>query len=637
MKLMQSVFSCFFLITHLTSVGNIDSLKLALVDLGEAERAPTLHQIGTKYLKKGYPDSSLMYLETAVDLAEKYGQLDVAAECKNNLGVAHHSLGNYAEAIIMYKSAIELHEQLGTDSLSKQSKLNLGLSYKKVGAFDEAIKHYEVVIRYCEETNDPKLLATVANALGNIHRGLENFERSLEYHDRALKIRLEHQDSLKAASSLHNAALSLKELGRLDEAKEMLWLASRMKRAHGASPKTKANTLAQLGEIYLEESALDSAKYYLNSSLLMRIEAGDKEGISSSYRHLGKLAVLQGDFIHAKTLFDTAFVLARQINAVAILLDISKHQKQLAQHTNSIEIALAWSDSVLFYNNEVIGSENQNAVAAFEVRYDLLKSELALSEQTQQNLLLTIENNELSIWIYSLTLILLIVIVLPIAAAYVLRKIRKQNAVLEATNREIETLHHELQHRTKNYFQMLRGIFTIHIRTSEDKALTAILRDYRARIDAMSDVHNHLSSASAKDVKLDQYLDDTVGNLKQAFHFDQLGFDLQSKFDPLTMHYDQAMKLGLIVNELITNAVKYGLPTATNPKLTVEARIVDKTNLELRVQDNGEGGEESEANTLAQGTSLGTSLVAMLAQNLGATISTKTESGYQTVLRMPCQ
>jgi two-component sensor histidine kinase len=172
----------------------------------------------------------------------------------------------------------------------------------------------------------------------------------------------------------------------------------------------------------------------------------------------------------------------------------------------------------------------------------------------------------------------------------------------------------EIDHRTKNNFQLAVGLLEIQGRNSEDEALRSALNRAAARLQAIGAAYRNLafSSADLNAIRLHDYLEDMCERLREGLLSPAILLNLEA--DPVTVPHEMAVRIGLVVNELVTNAAKHAFPDGVG---VITITLADKENvLELSVSDDGKG---LPAGKVADG--LGTRLITMLTRQLGAKAS----------------
>lgn len=161
-------------------------------------------------------------------------------------------------------------------------------------------------------------------------------------------------------------------------------------------------------------------------------------------------------------------------------------------------------------------------------------------------------------------------------------------AQITASLREKETLLKEIHHRVKNNLQIVSSMLNLRARSGVTPEMGTMLRECQDRIRSMSILHETLyRSDSLASVDLGKYLQGVVSTLRR-FHSTER-VELHCAMEPITGDADTAIPLGLIVNELATNAFKHAFPDGRSGRVTISLQHDRDGGLELNVRDDGAG------------------------------------------------
>jgi two-component sensor histidine kinase len=189
----------------------------------------------------------------------------------------------------------------------------------------------------------------------------------------------------------------------------------------------------------------------------------------------------------------------------------------------------------------------------------------------------------------------------------------RAEAELHETNARLEAMLREVNHRVANSLQLVSALVHLQAGVLTDPAAQAALADTKRRIEAIAQVHRRLyTGANVDAVAMDDYLGALVAELQQAWSTDTSPRTLLLDGEPIAMKTDRAVSLGVIVNELVSNACKY----AYAPGIPGEVRIRfgrDGDRFRLVVEDDGCG---IDPNTAPRGTGIGTRVIGAMAKSL---------------------
>jgi two-component sensor histidine kinase len=180
---------------------------------------------------------------------------------------------------------------------------------------------------------------------------------------------------------------------------------------------------------------------------------------------------------------------------------------------------------------------------------------------------------------------------------------------------EREVLLREVNHRVGNSLQIIASLLHLQANSSTQDDVKAALTNAMGRVAAVAQVHRRLyTSHDLKSVLLNQYLDALLEDLRRSAEGNRMS-RLTLKAEPIEIDPDRAVAIGIIVNELVMNAVKYAYPDGAGPihvDLTAQG-----DDLLLSIADNGVG---LNARTDPRSTGMGQRIVSAMAAKLEATV-----------------
>jgi two-component sensor histidine kinase len=157
--------------------------------------------------------------------------------------------------------------------------------------------------------------------------------------------------------------------------------------------------------------------------------------------------------------------------------------------------------------------------------------------------------------------------------------------------------------------------------------------DTQRRIDAIAQVHRNLyTSKDVHSVEMDDYLAALIAELESTWSTPAAPRKIELQSEALRLHADKAVSLGVIVNELVTNACKYAYEPDAPGVIRVDFAREGETHFQLSVEDEGRGMPSGEA---PRGTGLGTKLINAMARSLGSEVvyGLGTRGGVKASLR----
>ncbi|MBO9729696.1 MAG: sensor histidine kinase [Chitinophaga sp.] len=239
-------------------------------------------------------------------------------------------------------------------------------------------------------------------------------------------------------------------------------------------------------------------------------------------------------------------------------------------------------------------------------------------------------------WIMGVAILLLIIVGLLVNSSRVKqrtnrklqlqqREIEKKNTTLYQLVREKEWLVREIHHRVKNNFHIVQSLLGTQSGYLKNEEVVSALADSRHRIEAMSLVHQKLyQSESMSKINMVEYIHELVNYLKSSFSLRQ-SIQFRLEIDPVELDVSHSIPLGLILNEAITNAIKYAFPGNSAGVIRILFKQDGYHNVSLNIIDDGIGLPEDF--DIQNPPSMGIRLMRGLSDDIDAVFSMQTQTG----------
>lgn len=213
-----------------------------------------------------------------------------------------------------------------------------------------------------------------------------------------------------------------------------------------------------------------------------------------------------------------------------------------------------------------------------------------------------------------------------IGTASDITRLKEVEARLQSSLSEKEVLLREVHHRVKNNLSIVDSLLSMQARYVTDVEALKSLADSQRRIHIMALIHEQLyQSQDVSKVDFHEYLQSLVGNLYSSISLQPEQIELKLEIAPILLNIDTAISLGLIINELLTNAFKYAFPNNIGLIEVILYESIEDRNFHLIIRDNGVGiPKELDFKATA---SLGLRLVRILTQQLRANLDLSCENG----------
>jgi len=209
---------------------------------------------------------------------------------------------------------------------------------------------------------------------------------------------------------------------------------------------------------------------------------------------------------------------------------------------------------------------------------------------------------------------------------------RKAEDALRALLEEKVVLLREIHHRVKNNLQVISSLLSLQQQAAEHPVTKELLRETRGRVQSMARIHEKLYQArNVAEVDFGEYVRALVRELLQSYGVRHVRVDVVA--DDVRLHVDTAIPCGLIINELVTNALKHGFKGRREGTIKVELASQQSGMLNLRVADDGVGFADGVDYRTAR--TMGMVVVRSLVAQLNGTIELRTNPGTEFMIQFP--
>jgi two-component sensor histidine kinase len=217
------------------------------------------------------------------------------------------------------------------------------------------------------------------------------------------------------------------------------------------------------------------------------------------------------------------------------------------------------------------------------------------------------------------------------------RRARRQaEEQLKASLREKEVLLQEVHHRVKNNLQVISSILNLQSQYIKDEHALRLFKESQSRIRSISLVHEKLyRSKDLVRIDFSEYVQEIATNLFHLYGKDPAAISLKLDIHALSMHVNTAIPCGIIINELVSNALKYAFPGDRKGQIRIGLQELQDHQYILTVRDDGIGFPKDLE--FRRTETLGMQLVVTLIDQLGGMIHLNNGEGTTFTVRFPEQ
>jgi two-component sensor histidine kinase len=574
-------------------------------------------------------DSARFFLRKTDSLARYYNDDDALASVYGNLGLINIREGDFEIGAYYTNLAIALDEEMADTSSLVLHVSQKARIFRDKAQYSEAVGVYERALDLAILSKDSLRIGTVSNGLGNVLIELEDYSRALDYYAMAVLGWGSANRMANVAIAIHNQGDALRGLGRLDEALATYKKALKLKRELNRT-SSSAYTLTGLGRTYILLDSIQKAEEVLQEALEIRSKSSNKTSYAESLLIMSRVSLAKKQYQKAEAQLKEVEQIARDYNKADLLRDAFEDQRalykawgKLAQLAAVDEVYDIMTDSL--YREEKL--KVQEAQSAASLQREQQKTQIAEQNARLTSLELASASQKAQFRLILVVIALMGVLVI----AWQLMQIRKRNATLIALNARIKLITDNAFHSQKNALGLISALLRSKARQSQHEKELEVLRDVESKIEALGGVAKSLfqrriedNTAVAARVQLKPYLEELVEDTFSSVSRDA---DLDLSVDDIEVTSTEALNIGLIANEAITNFSKYAESAGADTLLIRVSREGEQ--LQLSFTDNGPGFPPGF--DFGSSSGFGMQMMANLVEDMEGTIEISREEGLTVI------
>lgn len=580
--------------------------------------AIALSNIARNQVQMGMMDNAeKLYLES-LDLMIKSGNEKDAADIWNRLGIMYFKSGKYQRAMDCLDSGIFIAQKYNMNSLLAYLYMNKANNLTELTRYDEALEFHLKSAELKEESGDEKGLLQSYNNIGNLYNKLDRAENAVQYYRRSIILADKARLKSSLALGYSNLAIALAKLHQTDSVGYYYELAITSFEQTGEKTGL-ARTLHNYGNFLLNQNEYQKSEKTLTKALEIRQEINAPFDLASTLHLLGKIQTIKKNYARAEQLLNDALRLIAPENGLREA-EILQSLADFYKTTGNYKDALFYKDRNAVLKDSILQESELLKIQQLQSEYEIAKKQVELNlekkEKELKNQTIKKKQNQM-LYLFAVLFLLMAVVVLFIIAYR--NKTKYANELLQRKV-QVETLLQEIHHRVKNNLQIVSGLLSLHSRQTEDELSRQIIDEGRTRLEAIGLIHQRLyNSNSFTKIEIRDYIENLSSLIADSFGHSTHKITTIVNLPNTYLDVDYAIPVGLIINELLTNAFKHAVPSEST-HLNIRIKLTDKGNnkIELVVEDNGSLPEK--VNDNSENPSFGLTLIHILAKQLGGNV-----------------
>ena len=375
--------------------------------------------------------------------------------------------------------------------------------------------------------------------------------------------------------------------------------------------------LSSLGDVYLKQGKYDKAILYFNNFLNTEDKAGDPYMIAQVKQKKANVLIEQKKYHEAIPLLDESMKVFVELNTIKEIKDGHLFYHRINKAMGNFETALTHLEKANQLRDTLFRQEKTKEVLKLEARYQNQTKEAEnirlQAQQAIKDTTIKSQRNYMMGGVLSLLLVSLL-------SFFLYRQKQKQtilNQSLSNQKDQISLLNRELNHRVKNNLAFMTSLLEMQGRRAENEETKQLLKESESRLKTLALVHTSLfKKEDSNFINLNEYLSQIVLHLQHYFELPDKKLKIVTNFIHHEVDAEDAMRLGLIVNELVTNSVKHAFGKIDDPQITITTSANEDGRIVLEYGDNGAGPSKISGDNSRGAESLGMKLIDLLRKQL---------------------
>ncbi|WP_420387099.1 histidine kinase dimerization/phosphoacceptor domain -containing protein [Roseivirga sp.] len=675
----------FFFLSLVGWAQDLDSLRnVTQADFHDTVKVRAYVSLG-RALESSDFDSALYYYQQGLELARS-GLMDPFPKFEGlvleNIGFAYYyGMGDRLRLRTFLKGAMATHKSAGLIEELSKTEYNLATFYSNFSMYDSAVYHYDQVIARNKATGIMVEMVNCLSSSGLNSYYLRHLDKAAESLVEAIRYSKENGDTARIFAPYMNYGLVLKEQGQYERAKEYMKKSqSHLERINHQRGISLAYT--NIGQILILQDSLDKAfdsftnaweidktlgrsavdyynniawvekqraDYRKNHDYMMEAVRSIPEGyapksIADVYGSLVEAKILLADSVYfdlsseRRTLYQEAlpyaergWQMADSVNSGNVKLKMAEMLALVNSKLGRFEEAFRFSQIAKTLSEEINDQARTDAIARMTTEFETerVEGENALLQETQKR-----QSAQLKQQRYLMMTALLILLLIVVFTVLIQRnrlKLKKANEEVEKSLNQKELLLKEIHHRVKNNLQVISSLLDLQARGIDDEKALATFMEGQNRVKAMALIHQKLyQNEDLATIDFAEYAEQLMNELATIYPSASGVRTHVKATDKMNFDVDTAIPLGLILNELISNAYKYAFTDQEPGEISVSIESLGEGKHQLTVSDTGLG--LPEGFDFSKAKSLGLRLVRRLAKQLYGTVTYSKEAGAKFVI-----
>ncbi|MBN1926322.1 MAG: tetratricopeptide repeat protein [Prolixibacteraceae bacterium] len=521
----------------------LDSLRIQLINhkTDDDKRARLLLNLAFY----SQPDEGLRHAKEALNVSKTIGNREYEAISWEYIGTKNMFLGNHLESVNSLITASQIYNEIGLTDKEALIYLTLGSCCTSNYDYINGFKYLNKCLPLFYDQGDSSRIAVAYLNIGESYRKMNQPDSAVLFFEKALNIYNSIDDISK-----------------------------------------KYLVVGNLGMVHSSQEKYEMAKYEIGSAIEKFREEKNYYLLSVFQSEMADIYIKEGKNKEGEALMIHSLEIAKEAKLKEQIRDISLMLSEFYVKEDNFKAALFLYKQYKAYDDSLKDVENVRKMEQQQSRFELTKKEEEIESLNRINRLQKWLSYGLSAGVVVFILFTFFLFRVNALVRKTNDKLSEQKIIIEKREQEKALLLKELNHRVKNNLQMVASLLNLQARQLKGHPAADALLSGKLRVEALTLIHQKLYRDDIDTtINIGSYIEELSKNLVMNFGQE---FQLKLQLEPFVVNIDKAIPLGLIVNELITNSLKYGSEQNQFPLLSILLKN-ENGEMEISISDNGKG------------------------------------------------
>ena len=511
------------------------------------------------------------YYKKALEWAKQINHNVLRAELNENLGQIYDKTNNADKAIPFYLRSYKLNTLIQKIPSIQMCALSLGRLYLSQNKMDSASYFIAKSKELAFELNDTSMIAESIIEEANLNIQTKNYSRVNELVSQIDKLLLNNSNvNLKVRQYVLEGNYSLLTQDENTAVTKYNNAINYTKK--GFTFYIEYYIYSNMADAYFKVGNFPKAFEYLKYITKLKLAYSNKENsnIANEARKNSEIQVrdreieflqLQNELKQQK--------LQKEIKTRA-LLTIENRLKEHSLQSEKLLTASMIREQAL-QNDQLNNEKKLNAAL-------LRENELKLINLKDES------NIRKYLWC--------IIAILSILGGFIFllfKKLKSNHTLIVKQKNDLEYINKEVHHRVKNNLQVISSLLDIQSQSNVDEKVKEVLQESKLRVQSMAFIHQNLYEDEGMNlVDMKNYIQNLIDHLYTTFHKNSERINIETNVSPVLLNMDIVVSVGMIINELVTNSLKYAF--LNKKEGTIKVHLSERNHfITFIVEDNGQG------------------------------------------------